>query len=227
MDSARGDVKIDVAQWLGPELDDALTSFDMDSYTCCRSGDFDEEINWKVLMDAFLDGYHIASTHAGTVAPYFYNNVQAWRQMGRHARVVSARKSIDKVREQDPSEVDINRHITIAHFIMPNMSILRQPDHLEVLTFVPAPGTAEGTRMQMRILIREPAVTDEQKARWDKNWDILMAVLRDEDLVVNRALQHAVSNTDLPPLLFGRNEIANQHFHQWLDRALDDPRHWG
>ncbi|KAA9156750.1 Rieske 2Fe-2S domain-containing protein [Amycolatopsis acidicola] len=227
VDSAAGDVKIDVAEWLGPELDDALTAFELDAYTCYTTGNFDEDINWKVLMDAFLDGYHITATHANTVAPYFYNNVQDWRQMGRHGRVVSARKSIDKVRDRDPSEVDINRHITIAHFIMPNMSILRQPDHLEVLNFVPAPGKAVGTRMQMRILIREPAVTDEQKARWDKNWNILMAVLRDEDLVVNRALQQAVSNTDLRPLLFGRNEVANQHFHHWLRRALDDPRHWG
>jgi phenylpropionate dioxygenase-like ring-hydroxylating dioxygenase large terminal subunit len=227
VDSAAGDRKIDVAEWLGPELDDALASFEMDRYTCYRSGDFDEEINWKALMDAFLDGYHITATHARTVAPYFYNNVQSWRQMGRHGRVVSPRKSIDKVRDQSPDEVAIDRHITIAHYIMPNMSILRQPDHLEVLNFVPAPGAAAGTRMQMRILIREPAVTEEEKARWDKNWDILMGVLRDEDLVINRGLQRAVSNTDVRPLQFGRNEIANQHFHHWLQRALADPQHWG
>jgi phenylpropionate dioxygenase-like ring-hydroxylating dioxygenase large terminal subunit len=227
IDSAAGDKKIDVAAWLGPELDDTLTSFEMDRYTCYQAGDFDVDINWKVLMDAFLDGYHITSTHAGTVAPYFYNNRQTWHPMGRHGRAVSARKSIDAVREQPPEEVSIDRHITIAHFLMPNMTILRQPDHLEVLNFVPAPRTAVGTRMQMRILIREPAVTDEQKARWDKNWAILMAVLRDEDLVVNHGLQRAVSNTDLGPLLFGRNEIANQHFHRWLESALADPRHWG
>lgn len=227
IDSAADDRKMDVAEWLGPELDETMAAFEMGRYTCYTRGDFDVEINWKVLMDAFLDGYHIAYTHVGTVAPYFHNNMQSWHQMGRHGRSVSARKSIDKVRDQAPEEVDIDRHITIAHFLMPNMSILRQPDHLEVLNFVPAPRTAVGTRMQMRILTREPAVTDEQKARWEKNWQILMAVLRDEDLVVNLGLQKAVSNTDLGPLHFGRNEIANQHFHHWLKRALDDPRHWG
>ncbi|MFC9355957.1 aromatic ring-hydroxylating dioxygenase subunit alpha [Rhodococcus sp. NPDC057014] len=227
IDSAAGDRKIDIAEWFGHEFDDSLAAMEMDKYTCYVAENFDVDINWKVLMDAFLDGYHITSTHAGTVAPYFYNNAQFWQPMGRHGRMVSARKSIDTVRREEPGEVSIDRHITVAHFLMPNMSVLRQPDHLEVLNFVPAPGVAVGTRMQMRLLTREPAVTEEQKARWDKNWNILMAVLRDEDLVVNEGLQKAVSNTDIGPLYFGRNEIANQHFHQWMARALADPRRWG
>ena len=227
IDSAAGDRKIDIAEWLGHEFDDSLAAMEMDKYTCYVAENFDVDINWKVLMDAFLDGYHITSTHAGTVAPYFYNNAQFWQPMGRHGRMVSARKSIDTVRREEPGDVSIDRHITVAHFLMPNMSVLRQPDHLEVLNFVPAPGVAVGTRMQMRLLTREPAVTEEQKARWDKNWNILMAVLRDEDLVVNEGLQKAVANTDIGPLFFGRNEIANQHFHQWMARALADPRRWG
>ncbi|MGW0018492.1 aromatic ring-hydroxylating oxygenase subunit alpha [Rhodococcus sp. NPDC003382] len=227
VDSAADGRKIDIEAWLGQEFDDSLAAMEMDEYTCYTVGNFDVDINWKVLMDAFLDGYHITSTHAGTVAPYFYNNAQSWQPMGRHGRMVTARKSIDSVRGGAPAEVPIDRHITVAHFLMPNMSVLRQPDHLEVLNFVPAPGTAVGTRMQIRLLTREPAVTDEQKARWDKNWNILMAVLRDEDLVVNEGLQRAVSNTDLGPLLFGRNEIANQHFHRWMARAFADPQKWG
>ncbi|MBS9372045.1 aromatic ring-hydroxylating oxygenase subunit alpha [Rhodococcus sp. B50] len=227
IDSAAQDRKIDIAEWLGREFDESLAAMEMDRYHCHIAENFDVDINWKVLADAFWDGYHITSTHAGTVAPYFYNNAQFWQPMGRHGRMITARKSIDSVRGAAPGDAVIDRHITVAHFLMPNMSVLRQPDHLEVLNFVPAPGTAVGTRMQMRLLTREPAVTDEQKTRWDKNWKILMAVLRDEDLVVNNGLQKAVSNTDAGPLLFGRNEIANQHFHRWMARALEDPRRWG
>jgi phenylpropionate dioxygenase-like ring-hydroxylating dioxygenase large terminal subunit len=227
VDSAAGDRKIDVGEWLGPDFEASLSALDMDRYHCQISGNFDVEINWKVLMDAFLDGYHIAYAHTGTVAPYFYNNAQAWQPMGRHGRMISARKSIDTVRDQDPATAAIDRHVTVAHFLMPNMSVLRQPDHLEVLNFVPAPGTAVGTRMQMRILTREPATEGALKERWDKNWSILQAVLQDEDIVVNEGLQKAVGNTDLGPLYFGRNEIANQHFHRWMAAALDDERHWG
>ena len=63
------DADIDVAEWLGTRMDESLSSFELDQYVCDRVGNFDEPINWKVLMDAFLDAYHISSTHSGTVAP--------------------------------------------------------------------------------------------------------------------------------------------------------------
>lgn len=221
------DAEIDVAEWLGPRMDDSLSSFQLDEYVCDRVGNFDEPINWKVLVDAFLDAYHINSTHSGTVAPYFYSNVQLWEAWGRHGRTISPRKSIDKVRSLPPEDADIDSHITIAHFFMPNMSLLRQPDHFELLNFLPHPSDPRASRMQMRILTRQPAQNDSERARWDKNWNILMGVLRDEDLVLNRALQLALENRATQPLVLGRNEIVNQHFHDWLRRALDDPRHWG
>jgi phenylpropionate dioxygenase-like ring-hydroxylating dioxygenase large terminal subunit len=218
VDSA--EAEIDVAAWLGP-MDDVLSSYRLDTYTCYRLGTFDEPINWKVLMDAFVDGYHIAATHGGSVAPYFYNNLQTFEQLGQHARVVSARKSIDRIRESEPGSEPIDPHITMGHFIMPNSSFLRQPDHFEHLSFIAHPTDPARCRMTMRILIPEPALSDEVKARWDKNWDILMAVLRDEDLVMNRDLQHAASNRDVPTMVLGRNEMGNQLFHRFLRSMMD------
>lgn len=218
---------IDVAAWLGDEMDKSLSAFGLESYVCYKVGNFDEPINWKVLMDAFLDAYHITAAHSGSVAPYFYNNVQVWQPLGRHGRTISPRKSIDKVTALEPGEVPIDNHITVAHFFMPNMSLLRQPDHFELLNFVPHPRESRKCRMQMRILTPTPAVTEEERRHWDKNWDILMAVLRDEDLVLNRALQESMESKDIQPLMLGRNEIVNQFFHDWLARAHDDPNHWG
>jgi phenylpropionate dioxygenase-like ring-hydroxylating dioxygenase large terminal subunit len=218
---------IDVRAWLGREMDESLASFELNTYVCDRVGNFDEPINWKVLMDAFFDAYHLQTTHRNSVAPYFHNNVQVWQPLGRHGRTFSPRKSIDAIRHLPPGDEPIDNHITVAHFFMPNMSLLRQPDHFELLTFLPHPTDPDRCTMQMRILTKERATTDEAKARWDKNWAILMRVLRDEDLVMNRALQQAVHNRDVQPLVIGRNEIVNQHFHRWLAAALDDPRHWG
>ncbi|MDT7583959.1 MAG: hypothetical protein QOE32_1509, partial [Pseudonocardiales bacterium] len=59
--------------------------------------------------------------------------------------------------------------------------------------------------MQIRLLIREPAETERQRSFWDKNWKILMDVLRDEDMTLNRDLQHALSSRDAESLVFGRN----------------------
>jgi hypothetical protein len=62
--------------------------------------------------------------------------------------------------------------------------------------------------------------TEEQRAFWDKNWRILMAVIRDEDMGLNRHLQRSMANGDAQPLILGRNEIVNQSVHRWLDSAM-------
>lgn len=212
---------IDVAAWLGPEIDESLSFYNLDDYVIFRVGRFDEPINWKALMDAFVDAYHIASTHAKSVAEYFYNNIQIWEPMGRHGRSTTPRKSIDKIRDLEPGSVPLSKHVTIAHFLMPNTTMLRQPDHFEMLNFMPHPTDPGRSRAEIRILVHKDSISPEMTERWEKNWKIIEEVLRAEDLVLNRDLQKAVSNRDTGPLILGRNEIANQHFHTWLRRALD------
>lgn len=222
------DGSIDVRDWLGSEMDDTLTRYHLDGYLCHKVGTFDEPINWKVLMDAFLDNYHIATTHVNSVAPYFYSNVQIFDAIGRHGRAISPRRSIDKILSEPPESAPIEAHVTIGYSFMPNMVMLRQPDHFQLLTFLPHPSGPGRSRMEIRLLIPEPAETEEQRDLWDKNWRILMDVLRDEDMELNRDLQLALGNRDSPRrLLVGRNEIVNQRFHRWMQGALQDPPNWG
>lgn len=227
VDSTDPDRRIDVARWLGAELDAELAGFGLERYRTFRTQSFDEPVNWKLLMDAFVDGYHLDAVHAKTVAPYFYNNTQTWDRFGRHGRAVAARKSIDKVRTLPPAEAPIDPHVNVAVYVMPNLTLLRLPDHVELLNFLPHPHDTNAARMQMRILVDEDLDTEGSRSRWERNWEILMAVLRDEDLVLARDLQRAVRNGGAPTLVLGRNEVGNQCFHSWLQRALDDPEHWG
>lgn len=215
------EAEIDVAGWLGPEMDETLTRYRLSDTLQYRKGEFDEPINWKVLMDAFLDSYHIATTHIGSVAKYFHSNIQCYDPVGRHGRAVTPRRSIDRFLNEDPETFPVGEHVTVGYSLMPNMVILRQPDHFQLLTFLPHPTGPERCRMEIRLIIPEPAETDEQRALWDKNWRILEAVLRDEDMGLNRDLQMAMGNEHAPKtLLIGRNEIVNQRFHEWLGEVL-------
>jgi len=215
------EAEIDVAAWLGPEMDETLRRYRLADTHCYQTGSFDEPINWKTLTDAFLDAYHIATTHVGSVAQYFYSNIQLYDPVGRHGRAVTPRRSIDKILHEPPETAPIEEHVTAGYSFMPNMVMLRQPDHFQLLTFLPHPRSAERCRMEIRLLIPEPADTEEQRTLWDKNWRILMAVLRDEDMGLNRDLQMAMGNENAPrTLLVGRNEVVNQRFHAWLDETM-------
>jgi phenylpropionate dioxygenase-like ring-hydroxylating dioxygenase large terminal subunit len=224
----RAGAEIDVADWLGPEMDAVLAGYRLEDLVAYRSEGFDEPANWKLMQDAFIDNYHIQYAHPNTAGKHVHTNVQTVEDFGRHARMCSARKSIDRFREEDPADVpgeDLARHVIDGHFLLPNSTLLRQPDdHFELLTFRPHPSDPGWCRMEMRLLVptqEASGLTPEKWERvWDKNWDILLAVLHQEDFPLLRASQTGLASADAAGMLLGRNETVNHIFHRELRTLL-------
>ena len=55
---------------------------------------------------------------------------------------------------------------------------------------------------------------------WDKNWNILLAVLHNEDFPLLRNSQRGMASADAGDMLLGRNEIANQVFRRETKKLL-------
>jgi len=58
--------------------------------------------NLQGTASTIVDAYHLSVTHAGSVAPYFHSNLQAFDQLGRHGRAVTPRTSIAKILDLPP-----------------------------------------------------------------------------------------------------------------------------
>ncbi len=227
VDNAAG--SIDVAEWLGGEMDAILASYRLEELVGYRAEGFDEPVNWKIMQDAFLDGYHIKYAHPNTAGKIIHTNVLAVEDYGRHARFLSPRKSIDRYLEEDPGDRDLGGHVTESHFLGPNSTLLRQPDHYQLLTFRPHPSDPARCRMEMRIMVPKVAESGLDEAawekRWSKNWQILLDVLHAEDFPLLRASQEALASADAGGMLLGRNEVINQIFHREVRRlTAPDPR---
>ncbi|MGI5200227.1 aromatic ring-hydroxylating oxygenase subunit alpha [Spirillospora sp. CA-108201] len=221
----RAGAGIDVAAWLGSEMDAALAGYGIESLVNYREETFLEPVNWKIMQDAFLDGYHIKYAHPNTAGKIIHTNVLAVEDYGRHARFLSARKTLDRWLEEDPTGQSLAKDVTESHYVGPNSTLLRLPDHFELLTFRPHETDPGQCHMQMRVLV--PTLADsglDQEAwdrRWAKNWDILLAVLHEEDFPLLRASQQALGSADAGGMLIGRNEVVNQIFHREIQRLLE------
>jgi phenylpropionate dioxygenase-like ring-hydroxylating dioxygenase large terminal subunit len=222
----RAGAAIDVAGWLGPEMDEILAGYRLGELTAIRSEGFDEPANWKLMQDAFVDNYHIQYAHPNTAGKHIHTNVQTVEDFGRHARMVSPRKAIDRWLEEDPGDRDLGPYVTEGHYLLPNSTLLRQPDdHFELLTFRPHPADPGRCRMEMRLLVpplEASGMTPERYERvWEKNWSILLAVLHQEDFPLLRSSQEGLASADAGGMLLGRNEVVNQIFHRELGKLLD------
>jgi phenylpropionate dioxygenase-like ring-hydroxylating dioxygenase large terminal subunit len=218
---------IDVAAWLGPETDAFLASYGIEHLECYHSGTFEEPTNWKIMHDAFLDGYHIKFAHPNSAGRVIHTNTYVVEDYERHARFISPRKSLDAWLERDPGEdEEMVEHVMLTHFIGPNCTLLQLPDNFQVLTFYPISDDPFESRMEMRLLVppRSQSDLDEEawKAKWDKNWHILQQVLAGEDFPILRGIQKAYGNEVSTPTVLGRNEILNQAFHREIAHLRGD-----
>ncbi|WP_224389514.1 aromatic ring-hydroxylating dioxygenase subunit alpha [Pseudonocardia sp. ICBG1293] len=219
------DAEIDVASWLGAEMDGILAGYDMDKLVSAQAEGFDEPVNWKIMQDAFLDGYHIQYAHPNTAAKHIHTNVMAAEDFGRHARFIAPRKTIDKYLEEPPApDEDLSPYVTETHFLLPNSTLLRQPDHFELLTFRPHPTDPGRCRMEMRLVVPKVEDSGMDAERWtkiwDKNWKILLAVLHQEDFPLLRSSQQGMGSANAGGMLLGRNEVINQIFHRELRKLV-------
>ncbi|QTI70894.1 aromatic ring-hydroxylating oxygenase subunit alpha [Gordonia polyisoprenivorans] len=220
--------QIDVADWLGPEIDGILSEYRLEDSVCFRAAGFDEPTNWKIMQDAFLDGYHIQYAHPNTAGKIIHTNVMAFEDFGRHCRFIAPRKSIDRFLEEDPGDANLDKYVTETHFLLPNSTLLRQPDHFQLLTFRPHPSDPTKSRMEQRLIV--PTVEDSgmPPERWDrlwnKNWEILLAVLHNEDFPLLRHSQVGMGSADAGDMLLGRNEIANQVFRRETKKLVAQGR---
>ncbi|MGQ0465000.1 MAG: aromatic ring-hydroxylating oxygenase subunit alpha [Sporichthyaceae bacterium] len=215
---------IDVAAWLGPEMDAILAEYNLDELYCVRHEGFDEPVNWKIMQDAFLDGYHIQYAHPNTAAKHIHTNLMAWEDYGRHCRFVTPRKTIDRFLDEDPGDQSLVPYVTETHFLGPNSTLLKQPDHFQLLTFRPDPATPTRSWMEMRLIVphyeRTGADPEKWARTWEKNWEILLAVLHQEDFPLLRASQGGMASRDAGSMMLGRNEVTNQVFHRETRRIL-------
>ena len=54
------------------------------------------DANWKLILDAFLENYHVQRLHANSVAKYFVDSANVYDPIGRHLRSTSGRSNFDR-----------------------------------------------------------------------------------------------------------------------------------
>ncbi len=177
----------------------------------------DFSANWKLLMDTFMEGYHIASLHHATLAPRFRCYPVIYETFGPHALFPLTRKSIDEQRVLPESEWSVLKHASTVFVVSPN-AILNIPmdGHMELWDFRPL--EVGQTRVRVRFYVPEKVNSDEQKARWQKSWNISTDVIFREDFVQQQNIHANLASGRIPGVVFGSNEPMLSHFHRELGK---------
>jgi glycine betaine catabolism A len=210
---------LDVAGWLG-DFDDDLASFGLAEHVVFRRSTSIRAANWKLVMDAFLEGYHVKSLHQRTLARFF--NAEGGVVIdtsGSHVRSVGARKNLLEVTTSPREEWNVRACTTVFFTIFPNTVLVFHPDTVSHIALFPH-GLGEVTFVHTMLAPREPA-DEEARAVLEKTWNLIDGkVFAGEDLVIAESIQSVLHAGAQPTFRLGALEHPIRFFHDAIDRAI-------
>ncbi len=205
-----------VAEYLGA-LDGDLASFGLADHVLYRRVDAVRRANWKLVIDAFLEAYHIRVLHRDTIYRFFLDGQAVSDFVGPHVRSVTARRPAAS-REGDG--LDVRERFTFTHFVFPNSVLIYHPDYVSHVAVFPV--GVDRLRWVHSMLVPASQAGPEHAAHWDRTLALIEeTVFQREDLVAAEGIQAGVTSGANASILFGRLEGALAHFHATIERALD------
>jgi phenylpropionate dioxygenase-like ring-hydroxylating dioxygenase large terminal subunit len=208
---------IDVDATLGVMAAD-MDALELDSYPIFSVDRITPRINWKFAIDTFLEGYHIPHLHRKTIGPYFIGNCGTFDAAGANGRMCVARTSIDAVRTLPEAERNYRPHVISVYQLFPNTIVIWQVDHIEIWRAFPHrddPG-----RCDVEMTIYKPAGSDRPDSYWEKNRDIAIRTVMEEDFPLGERMQVGFESGATDEVIYGRNEPSLVHFHRSIRAAL-------
>lgn len=209
--------ELDVASWLS-DFDDDLSSFGLAEHVVFRRSTKTRAANWKLVMDAFLEGYHVKSLHQRTLSRFFREEAVV-DMCGSHVRSVGARKNLTEIAAFPREQWDVRTCTTVFFSIFPNTVIVFHPETVSHIALFPK-GLGELTFVHTMLAPRLPE-TDEHRAALEKTWDLIDGkVFAEEDLVISESIQSVLHADAQSTFRLGALEHPIRFFHDATDRAI-------
>jgi phenylpropionate dioxygenase-like ring-hydroxylating dioxygenase large terminal subunit len=210
--------KVDVGSFLGP-LAQELDGFGLARDVAFRTVHVRRRFNWKLIVDAFLDGYHLKRLHRDSVYRFFLDNVNVADAFPPHVRSAVARKGLEKVRSQPRDSWRFRDVLSLTYFVFPNTVLVFHPDWVSRITLFPL--AIDETLFTHTMIVPADGDSDDRRAHWDKTWRLIHEnVFEREDMMAAEWIQGGLDSGANEDFTCGRFEFPIRWFHDELERAL-------
>jgi len=176
-------------------------------------------MNWKVLVEQFLEGYHIRTTHKDTFYPIQYDDLNVVEVFGPNTRITFPYKNIERLRDRPESTWTVGHRVTYVYHLFPNVMVATFPNQTLVITIDPIDidHTAVTIYAMVTPNVAKHVSADPDAAAGARN---LLNEGGVEDNEMSEGVQHGLYAGANDFIEFGRHESAIGRFHATLDERL-------
>ena len=213
---------IDVAAWLG-DFDAELPFFAIDGLRLFRTVRCEVAANWKLIVDAFLESYHIRVLHKDTIHPFFADGINGADRLGPHIASLVARRTT-QAWAAGPAAAPADMAglcalATPSQVIFPNTITIFHPDYLSLITAYPT--TATTFHWTHRMLIPADKATPDWAPHWEKTFALIeKGVFQKEDIACAVGIQKGMASGANRFVTAGRAEQAVGWYHDEIAKRI-------
>ncbi len=215
--SKDADVDFDNARAIAPDLD----AFGLGDLYLYRRRTHDVAANWKLIIDAFLESYHVQRLHASSIATFFADGITAADTIGQHQRAAVGRA--EYLAAVDRDDWSALRHaVTYTYQLFPSSVVIVSPDYINLL--IAMPQSVGRTLVEDIMLIPEAPATNEAEAHWQRSWDLLDGqTFGAEDFGAAALCYRGLASGQIDEVTLGTLEHGIADFHRKMADALTGP----
>jgi choline monooxygenase len=177
------------------------------------------QMNWKILVEQFLEGYHIRSTHKDTFYPIQYDDLNVVEAFGPNSRITFPYRNIERLRDRPEATWSTDHRVTYVYHLFPNAMLVTFPD--QVLLVVIEPVDLDHSTVTIYAMVT-PKVARNASLNPDgvEGARSLLDAGGSEDNEMSEGVQRGLRAGANTFVEFGRHESAIGRFHATLDERL-------
>jgi phenylpropionate dioxygenase-like ring-hydroxylating dioxygenase large terminal subunit len=200
---------------LGADLD----FFNMGELHFCQQSVRTVAANWKLIHDAFLDGYHVVRLHKCSVGRFFPDALAESDTIGQHVRSAVARNEITDADGRAVESLDLRNTISYSYTVFPNTVLVLHPEYTSILGLFPQ--AVDRTILVHSMLSPSPPANDKERDHFRRSFELIdEGVFAAEDAWAAAGTQEGLLSGANDHLLFGGLEESAVWFHDFVERAI-------
>ncbi len=202
---------------LTPELAADFESLELPRAHVYGRQTFQIKANWKLVLEPFMESYHVPRLHAGSIGALFGDITRVVDQIGPHQR-----KTAGKINYQpemlDIEGENIHKTVTFAYQVFPNAVVITSPYYTTIMILMPV--SERETVLDFYMLTLEPPQNQKGEDLYARSLELVLKVFGEEDFRAAEISQVGLESGALEQMTYGGMENTIPMYYEQLEARL-------